>query len=590
MDEINQIRERISVNDLISETIQLKKAGRNFKGLCPFHNEKTPSFVVSPERQIWHCFGCGKGGDIFTFLMELEHLEFPEALKILAERAGVKLTSRPEQSAQSQLRERLVSLHRLAQEYFRYILTKHALGERARRYLKERGMTDAAIETFGLGFAPQSWDNLTRFLLKKGYTRKELELSGLVVQSRSGFYDRFRDRIMFPLRDHRGQTIAFAGRVLDPKAQEAKYINSPETLLYTKGNTFFGLDVTKDAIRKLGAAVVVEGEFDLISSFCAGIPNVVAIKGSALTDAQVRLIKRFAEKLLLALDRDVAGDAAARRGIEIADKAGLEVRVVQVPTGKDPDEAARESPYLWKEAVEKAVPFYDFLIDSAFARYGVEDAFSKKKISGEVLPALVKIDNSIVQAHYVKQLSKRLDIPEEKVNEALKTTKVPLATSVKSAEKATVETKSHTRLMEEHLLTLILQSTDIKATLLQMTEVLDPSDLEDPVVRKICCSLLDFAQDQVKVDINQFARSLPPEVLPTLDRLYLMDLAPFSAEEQLHKELNKTLLNLRREILRRKIGRLATEISTAGKADNASRLEELHAELNQVTAALKALA
>jgi DNA primase len=420
MTELEQIKERVSVVDLISESVTLKKAGRNFKGLCPFHNERTPSFVVSPERNIWHCFGCGKGGDIFTFLMELEHLEFSEALKILAERAGVKLESRMPSTPQSQLKDRLIEIHHLAEEFYHFILTKHVLGERARLYLKERGVTDAVLATFKLGFAPSSWDNLARFLLKKGYTQKELELSGVVIRGNHGIYDRFRARIMFPLKDHRGITIAFSGRVLSPTEKEAKYINSPETPLYIKGNTFFGLSVTKEAIRKAGSAIVVEGEFDVISSFQVGVAHVVAVKGSALTEAQIRLIKRFTDKILLALDRDVAGDSAARRGIEIADRAGLEVRVIEVPTGKDPDEAARSSPGLWKKAVGESQPYFDFLIASAFERFKNGDVYSKKKIGDELLPVLTRMENTIVQAHYVKVLAVQLSLSEVKIIEALK--------------------------------------------------------------------------------------------------------------------------------------------------------------------------
>ncbi|MEK7165930.1 MAG: CHC2 zinc finger domain-containing protein, partial [Patescibacteria group bacterium] len=282
------------------------------------HSYVTSSFAVS---------NCGKGGDAFTFLMELDRLEFPEAVKILAERAGVALTS-VKGDSQTRLKERLQALHVLAADYYHYLLTKHQVGERALLYLKERGMTDALIKTFDLGFAPSAWDNVCRFLQKKGYAEHELQLSGLAIAGRSGLYDRFRGRVMFPIRNYRGTTIAFSGRLLDKEAKEAKYINSPETPLYSKGSTLYGIDITKEAIRKVGSAVVVEGEFDLISSYHAGVGNVVAIKGTALTEAQIALIKRFAERIFLSLDADVAGDAAVRRGIEIADQLGVEILVV----------------------------------------------------------------------------------------------------------------------------------------------------------------------------------------------------------------------------------------------------------------------
>lgn len=541
------------------------------------HSYTTPSFAVA---------NCGKGGDIFTFLMELEHLEFPEALHILAERAGVQLESRPAQSAAAKLKENLLAIHHLSEEYYHYILTKHVLGERARRYLKERGITDALINTFSLGFSPRSWDNLARFLQKKGYRQPDLELAGLVVKGRTGVYDRFRDRIMFPLKDHRGSTIAFAGRVLDPEIKEAKYINSPETPLYTKGNTFYGLNVTKDAIRSSGSAVVVEGEFDVISSFAAGVTNVVAIKGSAITEAQVRLIKRFAERVILALDRDSAGDAAARRGIEIADRAGLDMRVVAIPMGKDPDEAARENPQLWKQAIGKAVPYFDFLIDSAFTRLEGKEAFSKRKISAELLPILARIDNSIVQAHYVKILADRLAVPEETVSEVLMQTKVPLI-QANTAVETTPQTKGHTELLEEHLLSLILQAPDMKSALSQLAEKIDPSELVDPVVKRIFCALLDFAAEQKTVEIRVFAKILPEELVATLDRLYLSNLSAFTEPEVWQREFGASILLVRRMMLRRKIKTFTTEITVAEGKGDTTLLEKLHEQLKEVTAALK---
>src|SRR3989344_2910810 len=588
MDELNQIRERTSIVDLISETVPLKKAGRNFKGLCPFHQEKTPSFVVSPERAIWHCFGCGKGGDCFTFLMELEHLEFPEALKILADRAGIKLVKRSDSSREVRLKERLLELHALANEFYHYLLTKHAVGERARRYLKERGMTDALIKTFSLGFAPQAWDNLGKFLRKKGFTPQELEVSGLSLRGRSGWFDRFRDRIIFSLKNQRGNTVAFSGRLLVAKADTAKYINSPETPLYVKGDQLYGLSITKDHIRKSGIAVVVEGEFDLISSYQAGVTNVVAIKGSALTEAQIRLIKRFAERMVLALDKDVAGDAASRRGIELADQAGLEIRVVDIPSGKDPDEAARGNAHLWQKAVAAAGPVYDFIFTSAIARFGTSEAFAKKKVSDEVLPQLSKIVNPIVQAHYVKLLATKLEINEEKVSKALKNIKPQLGFTKKTLAVAPTP-RTHTELIEEMILALVIQAADPPAALNLVSEQIDPSDLTDGIIRRIFMSLIDYLSAHEKLDVNELARGLPPELMPTLDRVYLIDLAKAGAGKYWEQEIRRTTSLLKQDSLRRKISGLATEVTAAEKRSDEASLKELNTQLNTATTALKRL-
>lgn len=589
MTDTDQIRERINIVDLIAESVRLKKAGRNFKGLCPFHNERTPSFIVSPERQIWHCFGCSRGGDAFTFLMELDRIEFPEALKILAERAGVKLEMRAVDSEKTKLKQRLLEIHHLVGEFYHFLLVKHTIGERARLYLKSRGVSDALVNTFGLGFAPNAWENATKFLRKKGFSDKELEMGGVSLRGRSGWYDRFRGRLMFPLKNYRGETIAFAGRLLDPQAKEAKYINSPETPLYTKGQTLYGLEVTKETIRREGSAVVVEGEFDAISSYQAGVANVVAIKGSALTETQVDLLKRFTERIILALDQDAAGDAAMRRGIEIADRVGLDIRVVAIPLGKDPDEAARDNAAIWKKSVKQAVPFYDFLISSALARFSTLDAYSKKKITDEVLPQLAKITNTIVQAHYVKELSGKLALPEEKIVEAMgKLKMVPLAVG-KAPPVEPSSAKSRAVQIEERLFSLVVQAKDIKEALVQVTKQLDPSDLTQSSVRRLFIELVDYTANNEQVDLNDFARTLPQELVPTLNRLFLADLPPVPDGASHQKELVRTVVEMKRMLLRSKMRELTTHIQLAEKIPDESLLGKLAEELKATSTALKSL-
>lgn len=584
MDEVSQIRERINLVDFISESVKLKKMGRNFTGLCPFHNERTPSFVVSPERNIWHCFGCGKGGDVYTFLMEMDKLEFPEALKLLAQKTGIELKQQFSGSPQNKLREQLFSIHHLLSEYYQYVLTTHSLGERGRYYLKNRGITNALIKTFALGFAPNAWDNATAFLKKKGFTDKELELSGVCVRGRSGLYDRFRNRIMFPLFNYRGQAIAFAGRLLEADVREAKYINSPETPLYIKGETLYGLNVTKEAIRTQKTAVVVEGEFDVISSFHAGVTNVVAIKGTALTEMQVGLLKRFSEKIILALDQDSAGDAAARRGIEIADRAGLDIRVVKVPNGKDPDEAARHNSALWQAAIDHAVPFYDFVIESAVLRFGTTEAFAKKKISDEVLPVVAKIENTIVKAHYVKKLSDVLEIPAERIHDALRFVKLPKATQPAAAP--VLPPKSQEVRLEEHLLALFVQAQEPKDILHKITDAIDPSDCQSPTIGKLFMELIDHLALHPTFNHEVLLVAIPAELKPTLDQAYLTNLSDID-EIKYTKEVEQTLNRLKHEQLRRKMKVLTTNITTAEAVKDEALLKQLTDELQILTEALK---
>lgn len=543
------------------------------------HSYLTSSFVVA---------NCGKGGDIFTFLMELEHIEFPESLKILAARTGVTLKRYPVTTQQQQLKQKLLEIHHLTQEFYHYLLQKHDIGGRARDYLKQRGITDSIWETFSLGFAPNSWDNLTKFLRKKGYSAQELEKSGLMLKGISGWYDRFRNRIIFPLKNHRGETIAFAGRILDKSIHEAKYINSPETPLYIKGNTLYGLDVTKEAIRKEENAVIVEGEFDLISSYQVGVSNVVAIKGSAISETQINLLKRFTEQITLALDQDSAGEAASRRGIEMADKAGLNIKVINIPQGKDPDEAARTNAVLWKKAVKEAIPFYDFLFNSAFKRFDPAEPFGKKKISDELLPSLAKIENTIVKSHYLNLLAQKLNVSEEVITEAMKKIRYPASIGLISDSSRERQVPTFDELLEEHLLTLIIQCNEIKKSVELVTEKLKIDDFVNNAIKKIFFALVE-AYSQEQFDITLFTRSLPKELMPAFDKAYLSDPSQFSDKLKLEKELEKTIQALQKRQIRRKIRFLSTDIIKAESNDDEESLTVLKEELQRTTAILKKL-
>jgi DNA primase len=428
MDQVEEVKQKTDMVQLVGEYVKLTKAGHNYKGLCPFHGEKTPSFMVNPELQIYKCFGCGEGGDAIAFVEKMEGINFGEALKILARRAGITLESyKPSKGEED--RERLLKINNLAGEYYHYLLVKHKVGQEAREYLKARKISDQAIETYKLGFAPEGWDFLIKFLAgKKGFKEIDLERAGLTVSGTRGGYDRFRNRVMFPLANHRGQIVGFAGRILpnsnnqgtSNKTEQAKYVNTPETEIYHKGDLLYGLDINKTEIKNNGLAVVVEGELDTIASWQAGVKNVVAIKGSALTPKQVELLKRYTDTVVLSLDADVAGDAAARRGIEIAEKAGLLIKVTSPKSlisdykYKDPGECATEEPELWKKIVEGAVPIYDYYITSAVGRYGLT-ADGKAKISRELVPIWNQIGDEIVKSHYVGRLADTLGVESEAV-------------------------------------------------------------------------------------------------------------------------------------------------------------------------------
>src|SRR3990172_8093403 len=314
MDDVEKVKSKIDIVELIGERIQLKKAGRNFKTTCPFHGEKTPSFVVSPERQIWHCFGCQKGGDIFTFLEEYEHITFSEALKEMAARAGVKLTVSAARTDREKKQELIYGLNHLSGQFYNYLLLSHRAGKRALRYLiEQRNLTIPIIKTFNLGYAPAS-DALVKYLIgKKKYKEEDLLLAGLAYRAGRYVSDFFKDRIIFPIIDHRGNTIAFSGRQLTESNLSGKYVNTRETPVYIKGDTVYGLNLARDGIKKEGRVIIVEGEFDVITAHKQGIPNIIAVKGTALTENQDRLLKRFAPKFALCFDTDPAGTEAQRR-------------------------------------------------------------------------------------------------------------------------------------------------------------------------------------------------------------------------------------------------------------------------------------
>ncbi len=560
MSDTDEIKSRINIVDFIGKRVTLKKTGRNYKGLCPFHNEKTPSFIVSPERQTFHCFGCGKGGDILAFVMEYDHVDFVEALEELAEVTGVKLTRRAGDTPEVKRKQKIFEVNHLASEYYQYILTKHKLGENARDYLKHRGVSDKSVKTFGLGYSPNSWETLSAYLKKKGYDTSLLAQAGLTIarvtsaraSASQGYYDRFRGRVMFTLKDHRGNVVGFSGRVLDPTAKEAKYINTSETPVYIKGNVLYGLDVTRSAIQKENEAIVMEGELDLISSFQAGIGNVVAIKGSALTEGHVNLLRRYTEKIAFALDSDVAGDAAARHGIEIADRAGLDMRVVILPSGKDPDEAVRENAPAVKKAIKHAIPIYDYFISSAAKRFDATSAFGKKKVSEEILPVLDKIENPIVQGHYIKKLAKTLDTPEETIAESMRRLSRGAGMSVKTDESQAAAT-TRSQKLETYVLALVLQG---KTTELfeELLEKITLTDIANPAVAKILTHLKSFVAANTIFLIKDFADSLPVELVSTLDEAFLWDIGDQISDEELFaREWTSALRELERACVKRKI-------------------------------------
>lgn len=601
MDDIELIKSKINIVDLLSEYLQLKKAGANFKALCPFHDERTPSFMVSPERGIWHCFGCDKGGDHFKFLMEKEGIEFVEALEILAQKAGVTLSRRKGEGERVKGKgERLYEANNKAQQLYHHILTKHNLGGEALEYLRKRGLTKESINHFGLGFAPKSWETLTKFLLKRGFSKEELITSGLCVPSqkslpagRQGCYDRFRERITFPLIDVRGNILGFSGRILgNESTQEPKYINTPQTPIFDKSSFLFGLNTTKGEIRQKKEAILVEGELDMILSFQEGVKNIAASKGTALTENQVELLKRYADTINLCFDTDLAGDEACRRGIEIADKAGLNIKVVQISGGKDPGEVALKNPQAWQKMVSSAVPIYDYYLDSSTKRFGIKSASSKKAVYKELAPIIKKIADPIVKDHYIQKLAATLQVKEELLrNEVIKAPqnfKNPKLKLVQNISKPVVWDRK--KMTEEYLAALLLHIPKDHTFVPGFPETIFTTEELKQIYVMLTLYLDEISFKGGSFKISKLAKELPKSLEDTLDRLYLIPIDDKLSDRKLwQREVEGIVLQLKKMLIKSSLEKLSLAIKNAQEFDRINLLESLNKKFRDLSLKLKNL-
>ncbi len=474
-DTVDQIRERLDIVDLIGQHVNLRKSGRNFKGLCPFHQEKTPSFVVFPDNQTFHCFGCAAGGDAFNFVMQLDHVDFRGALEQLAARTGVELkpAGPPPAPEEVERDQRMLEINSRAANWFSHVLWQTRQGEVGRQMLERRGVDRQTSERFQLGYAPESWDALIRYMADRDVKAIELVSAGLAVEREGGgSYDRFRDRLIFPIHDKDGRVIGFGGRAMGEA--QPKYLNTPQTAVFDKGSNLYALHLAQDAIRRTRDVIVVEGYMDAIAAHQFGFENAVASMGTALTSAQVRLVRRSVDRILLALDSDAAGQMATIRGLDVlreglvdtdrptADAAGLvrfertlktDIRIVRLPRGKDPDELIRKDVDAWTKAIGTPVPLVDYYIDVVIGEGRQVEPREKSEMVQRLAPVLREIGDRIVQAHYVSEVAKRLQI-----NESLILASQPQRQSPTTRRRVR-EPVQHPRKIgnsEEHLFALLL--------------------------------------------------------------------------------------------------------------------------------------
>lgn len=508
MNELEEIKNRIDIVELVGGYVQLTKTGKNFKGCCPFHSEKTPSFIVSQERQMWHCFGaCNEGGDIFSFVQKMDGLTFPEAIESLAAKAGVKIEKK--NFERNETKAKYYSANGLAADFYNTNLESDS-GKKALDYLlKNRGLKKETIAAFSLGWSNAEKGALQNELGKHNFTTAELSAAGLVANKSGEWRDLFWNRLMFPIRDISGRTVGFSARVLDDSLP--KYINTPETEIYHKSNILYGIDQAKESIRKLDYAIIVEGNMDVIGSYQTGVKNVVASSGTALTENQLLLLARLTKNLKLAFDVDFAGSQATRRAIELAWQMGFNLKIITVPAGKDPADAAKESPEIWKKAVKDAVYVVDYLFASAFAGHDRKDPMGRKYIAKELLPVIKRIPDEIERDTYIKRLAKELSVEESSILDALKKISEPKrrddepAVTRTTSKKTSTQIENKTAEIEKNIVGLLLLEPhylDFASTMLEA------DDFSDKEVGKDFEKMLKYYNKKGKISEGQFLSSL----------------------------------------------------------------------------------
>jgi DNA primase len=593
MSQIDEIKSRLDIVDFIGETVKLRRSGKNYSGLCPFHNEKTPSFIVSPDRQTWHCFGqCNEGGDIFRFVMKKEGWDFKEALRVLAERAGVKLEAyKAEKPEEKEAHVRLRGLLEEALTFYRYHLSTPD-GKFALDYIHEkRHLADATIETFGLGYSPNSWDATLAHFKSKGYTEQELAEVGLAAQRESGgFIDRFHNRLMIPIRDENSRMTGFGARILDPD-DYPKFMNSPETLFFSKSRLLYGLDRARKPIRTANQAVIVEGYLDVIALHQAGFANVVSPMGTALTEEQLRLLKRFSRRIVLALDPDAAGQKAVLSGLEAArqsldradelrfDARGLlrhearlqaDLRVASMPDGLDPDEIVQRDPEQWKGLIENAQPIVVHVMDQLAAGRDLEDAKVKSEIAGQVLPLIEDLPNPVERDTYRQRLARFLKVDERSLTGAQtrfadrrrprsRVGTTPQVQEVSPPVAAKAFSPSHR--IESHILSLLVRRPDLlyrldralqEAALSRMTAE-DFGYTDHQVLFRLVCQSLE----QDVNDADQYLRQNLPASLESLaDELAAQAGEIDPVDDRLLEDLFRGVVKIRHMALNESVNQL----------------------------------
>lgn len=602
-DNVSKIKDRLDVVDVLSGYMKLQKAGINYRGRCPFHNEKTPSFFVSPERQIWHCFGCQKGGDMFEFVKEIESVEFPEALRILASKAGIELEQYHAKIGETiDDKQKLLEICELATKFFTKQFQSSS-GKEALAYLKDRGLTDETINEFRLGWAPNDWESLSQYLLSRGYKEKEIVDAGMGVKrsaesGRDGIYDRFRSRIMFPIFEVTGQVVGFTARVFEPSSAKsgqpglaksgevmAKYVNTPQTLIYDKSRVLYGLSKAKLDIKKSDRCILVEGNMDALMSYQAGVRNVVASSGTALTPTHLRLLQRYTKNLGFCFDTDQAGAMATRRGIGLAMAQQFNISILEIkdPECKDPADFVKKYGPKWSEVVTGAKPVIDYYFDRARSSYNPTSAESKKQIISAVAPFIKRLTGNVEKAHWISQLSSLLRVPESAISADVNTFKDDLDAYTREAVasdtpqiKQVVLSNESPDVINEMILSLVLKApTFLKEEISGI-----PNDLLDGRTNNIIRQIVETDPFDFKTFVANFSGEEALQL--EFANLRSQELWQDFKEENLKEEFYNLVNTARRRQINNRLTSLQFDVKEAEVTKDKEKLNQLAGEFNEL--------
>ena len=587
MSTIDDIKQRLDIVDVISSYLKLEKAGRNFKALCPFHQEKTPSFFIFPDRQSWRCFGCGAGGDLFSFVMKKEGTAFGETLKTLADKAGVSL-ERKKEAIEGKSTDRLYQINEAAAQYFHDLLLRGPVAGGARDYvMKQRGLNSRTIDDFQIGFSPG--EGLKIHLLERGYSEKELLSLRLLGEKDGRTYDFFRHRLMFPIRDIKGRVVGFGARALDDSMP--KYLNSPQTAIFDKSSILYAIDRAKAAIKEKGLVVIVEGYMDVITAHQYGFTNVVASMGTSLTEKQIKVLKGLTRSFAFALDPDVAGDAATLRAIEVArrsleredlemptwlgttSKLRAEMKIIPLPRGKDPDKVIREDPQAWQQLVDNALPLMDHLLTVAASKADLTKPGEKSRASEQLLPLIAELEDDVQREFYLGKLASLLGVSDKTlVGMAARLHRTRSEKALKTETKPIAPAYSGDKL-EEYCLCLLLQHPELR----DKAKELEPEYFERSENREIFIAwrntldfdgLLDIIDN---IDLQEHTKALCVRSLPPAEgKDWEKALA-----DCIHRLEERRLINLKIQE-----ESLLSDAESEGRSDDIAVLQQRGVEIN----------